>query len=80
LLGAKLMVVEGSIQRESEHAEVPITHVICKRLLDRTDLLNSLRQGDTATVWGDAALGRADQVGRPNPGSARLGPRSRDFH
>jgi error-prone DNA polymerase len=80
LLGAKLMLVEGSIQRESEHAEVPITHVICKRLLDRTDLLNSLRQGDTATAWGDAALARADEVPRPNPGSARLGPRSRDFH
>jgi hypothetical protein len=27
---------------------VPITHVICKRLHDRTDLLNGLRQGDTA--------------------------------
>jgi error-prone DNA polymerase len=82
LLGVKLMLVEGSIQRESEHAEVPITHVICKRLLDRTDLLNSLRQGDTATAWGDAALARADEVRRPDPGSCRpvKMPGSRDFH
>jgi error-prone DNA polymerase len=32
LLGARLMVVEGIIERETEHAEVPITHVIARRL------------------------------------------------
>jgi hypothetical protein len=73
---ARLMVVEGSVERESKHAEVPITHVICKRLLDRTDLLNSLRQGN-------AVLVRADEVRRLDPGSARgqtKVPGSRDFH
>jgi error-prone DNA polymerase len=76
------MLVEGTIQRETEHAEVPITHIICRRLTDRNDLLNGLMQADTSTEWGDAALGRADEVRRPDPGSARSSrmPPSRDFH
>jgi DNA polymerase III alpha subunit len=83
LLGARLMLVEGSIQRETEHAEIPITHVIGRRLIDRTDLLHSLRQEDALTAWVDALLGRADAVRRPDPGSARgrtKVPTSRDFH
>jgi error-prone DNA polymerase len=82
LLGARLMLVEGTIQRETEHAEVPITHIICRRLIDRTDLLNGVMEADCSLEFGDAALGRADEVRRPDPGSARgvpRLPRSRDF-
>ncbi|MFC7556661.1 hypothetical protein ACFQU7_37245 [Pseudoroseomonas wenyumeiae] len=38
LLGARLLLVEARIERETEQAEVPITHLICKSLTDRTDL------------------------------------------
>jgi error-prone DNA polymerase len=82
LLGARLMLVEAKIERESEHAEVPITHLICKTLTDRSDLLNGLMHQQANLLWGDAALGRADEVRRPDPGSRRPSrmPGSRDFH
>ena len=76
--------------RETEQAEVPITHLICRRLADRSDLLDRLlaAEGDGGRgAWGERALGRADEVrrpglgwGRPDPEGAppRL-PRSRDF-
>jgi error-prone DNA polymerase len=78
-----LMVAEGRIERETEHAEVPITHLICRRLLDRSDMLGSLNSPVDDGSWGEAMLGRADEVRRPNPGSprGRAGgmPGSRDF-
>ena len=66
---------------------MPITHLICRRLIDRSDLLDRLSSvdgdgGDAA--WAGRALGRADEVRRPEPGSGRPQlptklPRSRDF-
>ena len=43
MIGARLMVAEGRIERETERAEVPITHLICRKLIDRGDLLRQLR-------------------------------------
>jgi len=82
LLGARLMLVEAKIERETERAEVPITHLICKSLADHTDLLDGLMHSQAGLPWGDAALGRADEVRRPDPGSRRpvRMPGSRDFH
>ncbi|MFC7556442.1 hypothetical protein ACFQU7_35730 [Pseudoroseomonas wenyumeiae] len=82
LLGARLLLVEAKIERETRHAEVPITHLICRTLTDRTDLLNGLMHREAKLPWGDAALGRADEVRRPDPGSRRpvRMPGSRDFH
>jgi error-prone DNA polymerase len=83
LIGARLLVAEGRIERETERAEVAITHLICRRLIDRSDLLDGLSAIDGAAEWAERALGRADEVRRPEPGSrgpttAKL-PRSRDF-
>ena len=86
LVGARLLVAEGRIERETERAEVPITHLICRRLVDRSDLpdgLSSIDGGGDA-AWAGRALGRADEVRRPEPGSGRPQPpaklpRSRDF-
>jgi len=53
-------------------------------LRDRTDLLDRLHLAEdgpeTGPDWAERMLGRADEVRRPDPGSARpsLG-RSRDF-
>ena len=71
MIGARLLIAEGRVERETEHAEVPITHLICRKLIDRTDLLNGLMRSDVARGWGDAALLRCDEVRRPEPGSAR---------
>jgi len=67
LIGARLLLAEGRVERETEYAEVPIIHLICRKLIDRTDLLNWLMQAETGPACGDAA-----------PPQARL-PASRDF-
>jgi error-prone DNA polymerase len=81
LLGARLLVTEGRVERVDDHAEIPIIHLIARKLIDRSDLLDSLGQVDGAEdVW-DRLLGRADEVRRPEPGSrqpVRMPP-SRDF-
>ena len=82
MIGARLMVAEGRIERETEHAEVPITHLICRKLIDRGDLLRQLSISENDPSWADATLGRADEVRRPELGSARANgalPPSRDF-
>jgi error-prone DNA polymerase len=83
MIGARLLVAEGRIERETDHAEVPITHLICRKLLDRSDLLQRLTVLETQPAWSDAMLGRADEVRRPDLGSGRVKvaglPTSRDF-
>ncbi len=82
MIGSRLMLAEGRIERETEQAEVPITHLICRKLIDRSDLLRQLSASDSDPAWADATLGRADEVRRPDPGSARAKaglPASRDF-
>jgi error-prone DNA polymerase len=76
-------VAEGRIERETDHAEVPITHLICRKLIDRSDLLQQLSVPNAHQAWIDATVGRADEVRRPDPASARAKiaglPESRDF-
>jgi error-prone DNA polymerase len=82
LIGAKLMLAEGRIERETEQAEVPITHLICRKLIDRSDLLHRLSVSEDDPAWSGAKLGRIDEVRGPDPGSARASaglPASRDF-
>ncbi|WP_245615399.1 error-prone DNA polymerase [Muricoccus aerilatus] len=83
LIGARLLVTEGRVERTDEHAEVPILHLIARKLIDRSDLLDGLGQVDGAEAGWDRLLGRADEVRRPEPGSRRDPvklPSSRDFH
>jgi error-prone DNA polymerase len=70
------------LEAERESAEVPITQLICKNLKDLADLLDGLMRRQADLPWGEAALGRADEVLRPDPGSWRpiRMPGSRDFH
>ncbi|MCW8085617.1 error-prone DNA polymerase [Sabulicella glaciei] len=80
LVGARLLLAEGRVEREAQHAEVPITHLIVRRLTDISPLLDRL--SEDGTRWAERTLGHADEVRRPEPGARvpkRLG-RSRDFH
>ena len=64
-------------------AEVRIIHLICRGLEDRSDLLRGLMEGGVQDSWNDGIIGPADEVRRPDPGSARPLPKmpvSRDFH
>jgi error-prone DNA polymerase len=82
MIGARLMVAEGRIERETEHAEVPITHLICRRLIDRGDLLRQLSISENDPDWANATLGAVNAARRPGPGSVRAKaglPASRDF-
>jgi DNA polymerase III alpha subunit len=81
-VGSRLLVAKGRIERETEHAEMPVTYLIRRKLVDRSDLLKHLSVAESGPAWGDATLGRADEARRPDPGSARAKaglPASRDF-
>jgi error-prone DNA polymerase len=75
VMSARLMVVEGEVQRSKEG----VVHLMASRVFDRSDLLRTL--ADEAP---QPALCRPDEVARPvqsrHPRDVRILPRSRDFH
>jgi error-prone DNA polymerase len=82
LIGAKLLVAEGRIERETEHAEVPITRLICRKLVDCSGLLGQLGASERDAALGDAAPDRVGAARQSSPGLARPRagrPASRDF-
>jgi error-prone DNA polymerase len=81
VVGARLLVAEGTVERH-DASEVPIVHLLVRRVEDRTDLLEGLHRQE-APRW-DAAMARADEVRHPDyrrdtPPRLRMPP-SRDFH
>jgi error-prone DNA polymerase len=63
VMGARLVVVHGRIQRHED-----IIHVVAARLEDRSDWLSLLTEdGEAVSI----ALANADEVKRPDPGSWR---------
>jgi error-prone DNA polymerase len=83
VMGARLVAIEGRVQRHEN-----IVHVVSVRLADRSDWLAQLADGAALMK---VPIARADEVLRPEPGSARgaahshpraarIIPRSRDFH
>ncbi len=83
VMGARLIAIHGRVQRHEN-----IVHVVCATLDDRSAWLSYLAEGaQTMKV----PIAHADEVLRPEPGSARgtthshpraarIIPRSRDFH
>jgi DNA polymerase III alpha subunit len=61
LLGARLMLVEAKIERESKQAEVPITHLICRTLTDRSDLLNRFKADQALHVFAAISPNQQDR-------------------
>jgi error-prone DNA polymerase len=87
LVAGRLLVAEGRVERE-ERAEIPIIHLIVRRLTDRSDLLDGLLQDGmmaearSDAAWAERSLGHADEVRRPEPGARQPRaplPGSRDF-
>ena len=69
VMGARLILIEGRVQRHED-----IIHIVSGKLIDRSDWLMRLSE------WGDdmkVPLANADEVRRPDPGSAR-GSKARD--
>lgn len=79
IMGARLMDVEGVVQRDKDSA---VIHIVAHHLTDRSDALVGL-SNDQMQV----PLARADEVKKPvlpykqsHPRNARIIPKSRDFH
>ena len=79
LLGARLLGVEGPLQREGI-----VIHVVARRLFDLSHRLAELStppgEGSTAASPLANPIARADEVKRPTSAKRGLLPRSRDFH
>jgi error-prone DNA polymerase len=85
VMGSRLILIEGRVQRSPEG----IVHVIAERLVDRTGELGRLSREDMPIP-----LANADEVRRPipesrasgdharhrHPRNVRILPKSRDFH
>jgi error-prone DNA polymerase len=87
VMAARLMLIEGEIQRSKEG----VVHLMARRITDRTTILDRLSgpDGMTPTMTGAMTLpvAGADEAGRPqpprhhgHPRNVRVLPRSRDFH
>ena len=79
VMAARLMLVEGEVQRSPEG----VVHLMATRIEDRSDLLDRLSDHGPPTV----TLSRADEFLHPqyprtggHPRDARIIPKSRDFH
>ena len=79
VMAARLMLVEGEVQRSREG----IVHLMATRIIDRSEMLDRLSDDGPPTV----TLSRADEFLHPqhprtggHPRNARIVPKSRDFH
>jgi len=75
VMSARLMVVEGVIEKSPEN----VVHVVAHRVIDRSAELERLSEDHDASVQ----LARADVVAHPthrHPRDVRILPGSRDFH
>jgi error-prone DNA polymerase len=81
VMGARLLVVEGRVQKSAEG----VVHLMAERLYDRSLELNGLSTSGTDVRPVNTALARADEVAktvvsRRHPRDVRILPKSRDFH
>ena len=68
VMGARLMVIVGNVQRSKEG----VVHLMAQRVIDRSDLLAQLDVAATPPARGNSV--------RRHPRDVRILPRSRDFH
>ncbi|QCI63297.1 error-prone DNA polymerase [Phreatobacter stygius] len=79
VMGARLLLIEGLIQKSPEN----VVHLMAERIVDRTEELDHL--SDTHKT--QPVVGRADEALHPqyprisgHPRNVRILPKSRDFH
>jgi len=78
VMAARLMLIEGEIQKSKEG----VVHLIADRILDRTGMLDGLADGGRPLRVTDRDEVRNPQGsrGHGHPRNVRILPRSRDFH
>lgn len=79
VMAARLMLIEGEIQKSKED----VVHLMVARVIDRTDLLDRLVDRQQTTL----PISRGDEMHHPqrprlhgHPRNVRILPKSRDFH
>ena len=79
VMGSRLILIEGRIQRSPED----VVHLVAERIYDRSIELRRLSE----TSMPKLPLSRADEIIHPqhergsnHPRNARIIPKSRDFH
>ena len=50
LVGARLILAEGRVEREDANTEVPVIHLVVRRLSDQSHLLDALAQPPDAAA------------------------------
>jgi error-prone DNA polymerase len=73
IMGARLLLVEGKVQRSPEN----VVHLVAERIFDRTGELDRLSEGD---VEGPSFRSQAGRPTHRHPRNVRVVPKSRDFH
>jgi error-prone DNA polymerase len=71
IMGARLLLVEGRVQRSPEG----VVHLVAERIFDRSHELESLSEDVT-----EAPSFRAQAAKHRHPRNVRTVPKSRDFH
>jgi error-prone DNA polymerase len=71
VMGARLLLVEGKIQRSPEG----VVHLVAERIFDRTAELDRIAESDTEKPPPSSQEGL-----HRHPRNVRILPRSRDFH
>ncbi len=83
VMGARLMEIEGRVQR-TENTAVPVIHIVAVKLIDRTDDLETLRfpttRADEARHPAEDHRANKRPVRGTHPRDVRVIPKSRDFH
>jgi error-prone DNA polymerase len=72
-MGARLLLVEGKVQRSSEG----VIHLVAERIFDRSDELDRLADDD---MPGPSFRSQAANHVHSHPRNVRVVPQSRDFH
>lgn len=76
VMAARLMLIEGEVQ----HSKEGVVHLMAKRVLDRTALLDRLDQMEPEIADAGAGASALPIPRAGHPRDVRILPRSRDFH
>jgi error-prone DNA polymerase len=76
VMAARLMLIEGEIQRSKEG----VVHLMASRVIDRTAMLDDLSLQGKASSRGDETLHPQRPRMHGHPRNVRVIPKSRDFH
>jgi len=76
VMASRLAIIEGEVQRSKEN----VVHLMASRVIDATQALKQLSEGNPATPGPVRVDGDAHPPRHGHPRNVRILPKSRDFH